>query len=128
MFKLRPSELSFAAVAARLPKYGFSNPHWIPQSHFCGGTVLSSWGSYTHHILLGNLGTQVTDLFRGRVPDATLASINLLMAKSQDSNDKHVTHAENTELSHTVRQQIVDFYWEDYRLLLTKGLPMNAHR
>ena len=36
----------------------------------------------------------------------------------------HVTHADQrTALAPAIRQQLVDFYWEDYRLFLTNNVP-----
>mmetsp|Transcript_4917 Transcript_4917/g.8283 ORF Transcript_4917/g.8283 Transcript_4917/m.8283 type:complete len:267 (+) Transcript_4917:213-1013(+) len=122
VFRLSASHISLEAVAARLPKYGYSNPHWIPQSHFCGGTVRSAWDSYTHHIPLNNLSSQVIDLLRDRVKEETLTSIKSYLKQAQMSNRKHVTHAERTSISSTLRYQLVDFYWEDYRLFLAKNV------
>ena len=122
VFRLNASQMSMEAVAAGLPAYGYSNPHWIPQSHFCGGTVRSAWASYTHHILLSNLSRQLPDLFHDRVPDKTRASIRSYLAASQGPRNSHVTHASDTRVPVAVRQQLVDFYWEDYRLFLTNGV------
>ena len=123
VFRLNASQISLEAVAARLPMYGYSNPHWIPQSHFCGGTVRSAWDSYTHHIPLSNLSDKLIDLFRDRVPNKTLASINSYLARAQISTNKHVTHASHSSVSSTVvRHQLIDFYWEDYRLFLAKNV------
>ena len=41
----------------------------------------------------------------------------------------HVTHAdERAALAPAIRQQLVDFYWEDYRLLLTNNVGLPARQ
>ena len=48
-------------------------------------------------------------------------------AALHENVENHVTHADQrTALAPAIRQQLVDFYWEDYRLFLTNnvlGLP-----
>ena len=63
-------EPSIEAVVARLPRYGYTNAHWAPLSHFCGGTVGAAWSAYSHHIPLHNLSAAFPELLRGRVQTA----------------------------------------------------------
>ena len=65
-------------------------------------------------------------VLRGRVPDHTMHAIVHYLAKGRFAGN-HVTHADQrAALAPAIRQQLVDFYWEDYRLLLSNnvlGLP-----
>ena len=119
-------EPTIEAVVARLPRYGYTNAHWAPLSHFCGGTVGAAWSAYSHHIPLHNLSAAFPELLRGRVSDRTMHAIVHYLAKGRFAGN-HVTHADQrAALAPAIRQQLVDFYWEDYRLLLSNnvlGLP-----
>ena len=82
--------------------------------------------AYSHHIPLHNLSAAFPELLRGRVPDHTMHAIVHYLAKGRFAGN-HVTHADQrAALAPAIRQQLVDFYWEDYRIFISNnvlGLP-----
>ena len=109
------------AVADRLANGPLvCDPHWIPMARFCGGTVGSAWEQYTHHVFLHHLDARVSEIFKKRVPAATWTNIEFYLNTSRFNKKGHITHAEDAlaKVSIRTRMQIIDYYWEDYRLLL----------
>jgi hypothetical protein len=109
-------------VTRRLAQFGHTNPHWAPQSSFCGGTVGSMWPSYTHHVPFHNL-TGILDVFAGRVPAKTYAAMQRRLVTP--TKDSHVTNAAQfirEEETPMLRQMLFDFYEQDYRLFLSRYL------
>ena len=113
------------AVADRLSTYGYSNRHWIPQSHFCGGTVNTHWKSFTDHVDVHKLSAGIPKIFGGRVPEAVMRSLKKQLTANHTSS--HITHAEQRirTLTPNVRRKLVDFYWADYRLFLIHGASVS---
>ena len=137
-----------AEVASRLTERGHSNPHWAPQSLFCGGTVGRNWTSYTHHIPLHNLTAGLVDALDGALPAALLGEVRAALLRGNARS--HVTHAsaynspsreappasrqsahalqvdrDQREAQHVtseVYRRLFEFYFVDYMTLHSHGL------
>jgi len=129
VFKLGSSNISILNVARRLALYGKSNPHWAPQSSFCGNTVGPLFTSYTHQILFHDLSSEgpngLASVFQGRVSNATFERIREEL-DPRKAVGRHVTNAKGKvkQLLHSaeVRALLFEFYAEDYRLFRLHSL------
>jgi len=114
-YRFNLSHPTIEMVADRLSVSGYSDHHWVPQSHFCGGTISTKWALYTDHVPIHNLSLGILDIFSGRIPHNTLRKIEEELSHLDGG---HMTHSErrSTSLTPAVRSKLVDFYWADYRL------------
>ena len=133
----KPSLISINAVAERLRKHASNDPHWAPQSAFCGGTVGKHLQQrYTHRILMTNLSRGILNAFEGAVSKKTMDALRRLLPLMQNgSSAVHKisqapprgdgmdggTHNQRAELMHSLTNRsltlIHQFYRSDYRLL-----------
>ena len=117
--------ITMRTIAERL-HIGANDPHWTPQSEFCGGLGTSI--GYFHRVRFDNLMEGVVELLRSwRLPAKALArarltlSVDYASARLRKAAMNHRTNASSTALDQGTRQLVEWFYRNDYPLL---GLPM----
>lgn len=130
LFGLNDTEVSLLAVARRLKRFGHTNPHWAPQSRFCGNTVGPQWSDYTDHIPFHRFPS-VVDLLAEHLSPLEGLELHQEFNRSKrvrrpgdgykgvGSGARHVTNAAGTlrhELNPEVGWLLFDYYTEDYRL------------
>ena len=126
LFNLSDHQISLEAVARALPASGHLNPHWIPQSRFCGGSVGANWSSYTHAISNHNLTAgllEVVDHVTARkaaaARDRARGQVRAWL-ESQATGTAHSTHAAAAMSELHERPEVMarlrNFYREDYAL------------
>ena len=104
VFRLEDENVSLVNVAYRLRTFGRHNPHWAPQSDFCGNTTVPLWEHYTHRIPFLNLTQGLLGAFKGRVSDSALAAMSAALRHNHsllvDSLTKNIppSHLKYTNL------------------------------
>ena len=134
VFRLDVANVSIKAVAERL-HLGAADPHWAPQSTFCGG--LSATRGQYQRVMFGEMAKELPSLLRRwGLPSAVVLRAAKLLQTSYTSerNRGQYSHRTNTVLdtinagsdtgaalmSKVTRQQVEWFYRDDFPLI---GLP-----
>jgi len=124
VFQLTDSSVNIRAVAQRLPAFGHTNPHWAPQSHFCGGAVGQLWAKFTDHIPTSNVTHALPALFVSRLPPLVLRQMARALDPQRSANAQHATRAggaDMDQLQSDVRDAVAAYYSADYELMASHG-------
>jgi len=132
IFKLGPDEISMRTIAERL-HLGSFDPHWAPQSSFCGG--LSRSISNFKRVMFGNMTSEIPSYLRslGLSEEAVRRSDTVLRReykpdRFEDTDMQHMTHSSlqtssAAQMDAETLQLVERFYREDFILL---GLPLSS--
>ena len=98
------------------------NPHWAPQSCFCGLSNHTRAARITHLIPFRDLSRGLEAFYRGRVEPAKIPSLRqqmsrLTMAPAMARWPSHCTHSTSASLAPSVQAEVRQLYRVDYALL-----------